>query len=146
MVDPMSAIRATGANVTPVGSRMTCNPAPTDTDEDYLVWTHDPASENAVKDALNDGGWVLGGSAIPDEANTVPMADRFWAYRNGNFNLIVTRSQPFAHRFLAASSIAKRLNLLNKADRIALFQAVLYGRIDDANAIMPLPQLDEVVF
>lgn len=30
-------------------------------------------------------------------------------------------------RFIAATAVAKRLNLLDKADRIALFQAVLYA-------------------
>ena len=42
-------------------------------------------------------------------------------------NLIVTRNDTFFNRFMAASSVAKRLNLLDKADRVAVFQAVLYG-------------------
>jgi hypothetical protein len=140
-MEALTAIRQTGASVTPVGSRVTCNPPPMDTDEDYLVWIHDQASEDALRAALNgDGGWEMGGSSIPDEANSVPVADRFYAYRNGAVNLIVTHSQTFAHRFLAATSLAKRFNLLDKADRIALFQGVLYGRIDAQN--LQAPELD----
>lgn len=45
----------------------------------------------------------------------------------GDVNLIVTQDNKFYDRFMAATSVAKRLNLLDKADRIALFQAVLYG-------------------
>jgi hypothetical protein len=47
-------------------------------------------------------------------------------------NLIVTDDLEWHRRFVAATSIAKRLNLMAKADRIALFQAVLYGMPSDS--------------
>ena len=113
-----------------VGSRVTCNPPPQGTDADYLV-NYLPEQANALWSAVREDGWEFGGSEIADDVNTTPESDRFYSHRLGDVNLIITQSQSFAHRFLAASSIAKRLNLMNKSDRIAMFQAVLYGRIDE---------------
>lgn len=74
------------------------------------------------------GRW--GGSLGFDES-PLPADEKFSSYVKNNDgtpeNLIITSSQVFHQRFLAASSVAKRLNLLEKSDRIALFQAVLYG-------------------
>jgi hypothetical protein len=46
-------------------------------------------------------------------------------------NLIATSDGDFFRRFLAATQVCIRLNLMNKEDRIALFQAVLYGNRDE---------------
>lgn len=76
-----------------VGSRITCDPAPIDTDQDYLA--------------------------------QVPMS--FQSFTLGKLNLIITFDPEFYRRFLAATGMAKHLNLLSKDDRVMLFQAVLYG-------------------
>lgn len=47
--------------------------------------------------------------------------------RRGNINVIVTPEMEFFDRFMAATELARRFNLMEKVDRIALFQAVLYG-------------------
>ena len=73
-----------------------------------------------------DDGWRLGGSKPTDET-AVPDDQTFWSYTKGDVNLIVTKNPVFFARFLAATSVSKRLNIMKKADRIALFQAVLYG-------------------
>lgn len=112
-----------------VGSRVTCDPPPQGTDADYLVHVLD-SQASALWAAVRDDGWEFGGSITSDDLNLIPPQDRFQSYKLDDLNLIITQSQSFAHRFLAATSIAKRLNLLDKADRIALFQAVLCGRID----------------
>jgi hypothetical protein len=52
----------------------------------------------------------------------------FVSLRSGDVNLIVTSDARFAARFLVATRLATQLNLLNKNDRVALFQAVLYGK------------------
>lgn len=113
----------------PVGSRVTCNPAPTDTDEDYLCMLapelHDQC-DVSFDAKMIDAGWRLGGSKPTDET-AIPDDQVFWSYTKGDVNLIVTKSPVFFSRFLAATSVSKRLNLMRKADRIALFQAVLYG-------------------
>lgn len=54
----------------------------------------------------------------------------FTTYRCGEVNLIVTDAEWFFANWCGATDIAKRLNLLDKAGRIALFQGVLYGNWD----------------
>lgn len=132
----------------PVGSRVTCNPAPTDTDEDYLLLIDPPVTEMNVDGAfdrafyveqvlnrvcwhLRNNGWEVGGSLPTDIQCTINPADRFQSWTLDDLNLILTTSYTFYQRFLAATSVSTRLNLLDKKDRIALFQAVLYGNFED---------------
>ena len=117
----------THVSITPVGSRVTCSPPPVGTDRDWLVLVASDAISEFEKRMLEQG-WTLDGSFIPPEHDTAPPDERFYSYKLGEENVIVTPSAIFHRRFLAASSVAQRLNLLDKQDRIALFQAVLYGR------------------
>lgn len=106
----------------PVGSRRCCVPAPADTDDDYLLLVADIAAFDA---ALVARGFVCGGS---NPQNSRDGGGRlFCAYRKGDINLTVTWRGDFFERFMVAHSLATRLNLLDKADRIALFQGVLYA-------------------
>jgi hypothetical protein len=106
-----------------VGSRVSCNPPPADTDRDILCIVLDDAAfvAEAESKGFHAGGSLVGrlGEAIQQRA--------FVSLRNGDVNLIVTMDPLFARRFLLATRLATRLNLLNKDDRVALFQAVLYG-------------------
>ena len=113
-------------SITPVGSRVTCDPAPTDTDRDWLVLVP-PEKFAAFQTFLIDAGWSQGGSDTPDESNETEPDDRFQSYTLGVENVIATCSEQFHRRFLAATSVAKLLNLQDKSHRIALFQAVLYA-------------------
>jgi hypothetical protein len=101
----------------PVGSRVTCSPAPTDTDEDHLVWV---AILQRADEILVAAGWVFGG-------NETSGGNDFVSWRKDDVNLIVTDDMEFYGKFMLASNLAKRFNLLDKADRIALFQGVMYG-------------------
>jgi hypothetical protein len=112
--------------ITAVGSRVTCNPAPTGTDQDWLVWLDEKDYEKFAQDLIEDG-WEVGGSLIPPDANYLPASTRFNSFTKGEDNIIATASSEFHRRFLAATGMAKSLNLLEKDARIALFQAVLYG-------------------
>lgn len=116
--------------ITPVGSRVTCKPAPTDTDQDWLVFVREEKFDALAQKLLGES-WEVGGSLIPNDENHLSKHERFNSFTFGIDNLIVTCSEDFHMRFLAASSVAKRLNLLAKDDRIALFQAVLYGNSCD---------------
>ena len=111
----------------PCGSRVTCNPPPTDTDRDWLVLANDAVWLDFCNCMLA-AGWEIGGSQIPDEANTCHPDHRFNSFVLGEDNIIATTSSVFFQRFEAATALSKRLNLLLKDDRIALFQAVLYGK------------------
>lgn len=107
-----------------VGSRETCNPAPTDTDEDFLCLVN--SVFEFIKVAKLDGFEPYSGSHLMDESEVADIPE-FVSMRRGDMNIIATSDEEFYKRFKAASSVAKRFNLLDKADRIALFQAVLYG-------------------
>ena len=106
--------------VEPVGSRVTCKPAPTDTDCDWLVLCAQEHVQNHF--ALQADGWEIGGSEVDDGD------DLFESWTKGEDNLIITNNVKFFLAFVAATSVCKRFNLLNKPDRIAVFQAVLYSR------------------
>lgn len=123
------AIGSTHKQITAVGSRVTCNPAPQGTDQDWLVYVAEKDYPAFAKALLTDG-WEVGGSMIPADVDYTPIHSRFNSFTKDEDNVIATASPKFHRRFLAASSVAKRLNVLNKQDRIALFQAVLYGTVD----------------
>ncbi len=108
------------------GSRITCNPPPMDTDRDWIVLVKAELWDEFCNTLL-DNTWELGGSSIPNEINTLSPECRFNSFTLGIDNIISTQSPEFYRKFVAATSVAKTLNLLNKDDRIALFQAVLYG-------------------
>lgn len=123
MENIIEIIRPLCFHVEPVGSRVTCNPPPTDTDADYLCHVR-PCHMHRFESEMYSNGFKLGGSL---DASGDQFGYGFTSYTLGEINLIATEDYDFANRFLAASSVAKRLNLLDKYDRIALFQAVLYG-------------------
>jgi hypothetical protein len=113
--------------IEPVGSRVTCDPPPTDTDCDYLALLKCGEWWVDFRLAMEADGWDVGDD--PEGSPYIDSDTHFRSIRKGSINLIVTDRIWFFDRFMAATAVAKRLNLLGKPDRIALFQAVLYGRI-----------------
>lgn len=112
-----------GCVVEPCGSRVTCNPPPVGTDRDFLVQVQD--DDGSVRDVAN--GLLEIGFTWEGAQHYQDAANAFMSHRRDDINLIVTRNGDFAMRHRAATHVCKRLNLPNKEDRIALFQAVLYG-------------------
>lgn len=110
--------------IMPVGSRITCNPPPVHTDQDYLVFVSGHKQHN-----LDSVMSLIGAQYEDDEnyRNATGTESAFKSYRLGNINFIVTSDSVFHERFLAATSRAKELNLTLKSERVALFQTVLYG-------------------
>jgi hypothetical protein len=115
-----------------VGSRVTCNPPPTDTDDDwlYLVVDIEEAVRSFKKDGFYVDGSLMGGSIVPDDQICKHGLFVSLKHRHDVVNIIATSDTDFFNRFLAATQVCTRLNLMNKEDRIALFQAVLYGNRD----------------
>ena len=103
------------------GSRVICNPAPTDTDQDYIARV---ADDDKARSALNAMGYRIEGHPRFYTGND---SGGFRSYRKGEVNLITTPDFEFYRLFCNATALARRFNLLVKADRIALFQLVLYG-------------------
>lgn len=104
--------------LSPCGSRITCDPPVMDTDEDWLV-VHYGRRTDELRDLLVRQGW---------EAESTDYDSSYFAsWRKGRVNLLVTSDQVWADRHRAATMLCRRLNLMDKADRIALFRAVLYS-------------------
>lgn len=109
--------------IEPCGSRVTCNPPPLNTDRDFLVVMPDDHEKiSVIVSSLDAAGFSWEGSEHYQDA-----AGDFMSWRRDDVNLIVTRNAAFATRHRAATYVCTRLNLQNKPDRIAVFQAVLYG-------------------
>lgn len=99
-----------------VGSRVTCNPPPKDTDQDILVLVRNSklfADDAIAKDFMPGGSFIDAGV--------------FKSLTRGEINLIVTEYPEFYRRFLCATRLARAWNILEKPKRIRLFQAILYG-------------------
>lgn len=123
-LDITPALEAEKCTIEPCGSRVTCNPPPVGTDQDFLVVV--PPREDVVSRVvghLSTAGYHWEGS----EHYQIVAGNDFMSWRKGDVNLIVTASPTFTKRHRAATHVCKRLNLLSKDDRVALFQAVLYG-------------------
>lgn len=120
-------LKKNAKNFALIGSRATCNPPPVGTDTDYLVLFDDVGMHWFLS--------YLAGSHLrldkPGEHYDVNESD-FNSWRGqGNINIITTKSNEFYDRFMMATEIAKRLNLLERRDRVMLFQAILYGKLTE---------------
>lgn len=128
-----------------VGSRVTCNPPPVDTDQDILVFVDSENADYFVSLMKQRGFDVELGEGYAEDALNGGESDRFQSYRLGDVNLIVTVDEMFYERFAYATEIAKRSNLMKKEERIKLFQAILYGNMpqkveDEEPAISQTPR------
>ena len=123
----MDYLRSKCDRVEAVGSRVTCDPAPMDTDEDWLVLTSPEKFKDLELVLMIDFGMEFGGSRVHAGGCLTGDPDSFQSYTYGEINVIATASQEFFDKFMQATTEAKRLNLLVKSDRIALFQKILYG-------------------
>ena len=103
--------------VEPYGSRVTCDPPPTDTDEDWLVLV---TEFDTLHYALVDTGFARSDREYAGAHTGLPC--RF--YRRGELNVQVTTDREYFRRSMVACNLAKQFNLLNKVDRIALYTAV----------------------
>jgi hypothetical protein len=106
-----------------VGSRVTCDPAPVDTDEDILILCD---SLTRLYAACASNGYTFDGDGkyIVEDG----IDPRFISIRRGNTNLICTEDPEFFDKFVLATSVCKKLNVLKKLDRVTVFQAILYQK------------------
>lgn len=126
--DFVTSLTAYWSGWAPVGSKVTCNPPPADGDVDYLMLASDGQYIN-LADGLRRLGFTTGSSSI--YADQYPDAPQYFqSWRRGEENVLTTSDPDFYRRFVAGTDVARRLNLQSKEDRIALFQAVLYGNGD----------------
>ena len=130
-----------------VGSRVTCDPAPLDTDQDVLVLTTAELWDTSLSAELGLTGFDKGGSDCGNQVDylsQVPLS--FQSFTKDDLNLIITFDPEFFRRFMAATAVAKSLNLMAKDDRVMLFQAVLYGNepMTQQDFEIPPPPADHI--
>lgn len=120
----------------PCGSRVTCDPAVLDTDEDWMIRVNlnDIESINLRLEKL---GFTLGGSICLND-RTLEHPQLFWSFTKGDLNLLITSSLDFYTKFFNATRVAKELNILSKADRVMLFQVILYGNYESNRGSLDL--------
>lgn len=107
------------------GSSVICDPPVLDTDIDYVICSREKDSTKLVEFVQSVG---FRGS-LADRAKYSLGKEGFYCLRRGSINLLVTGDYYFYEKFVIATKLAKKLNLLKKEQRIALFQFVLYGNL-----------------
>ena len=105
------------------GSRAICNPPPQDTDDDYLVYQDIPFAnqDGDIESFLDKNGFKSETEEYEGDETL------FSSWRRGKLNIILTTDHGFAQKHIAATKVCRELNLLEKSQRIMVFQAVLYG-------------------
>lgn len=110
-----------------VGSRVTCDPAPLNTDLDILVLC-EPELYMIIESLLTHNHWSIDGSLPSDQTRfELLLTESFNSYKLNSVNIILTPSEKFYDKFLLATEVSKALNLMRKDHRIILFQSILYG-------------------
>lgn len=109
----------------PTGSRVICDPAPTDTDDDWLVY----APEDRVPKAIR---WLEQQGAAHNE-NQEHYPDGI-SLRQGDINVLLMWDYDTFYRWVAATHYAAKLNVTEKLDRKRMFMALV-------DATVPLREL-----
>lgn len=109
------------------GSSVICNPPVLDTDIDYIICDSKGRfdTQNLHKFLISNGFEM----SCQDEEEYDLESEAFDCYRKDNINLIVTDNYEWYLKWVAATQIATRLNLIKKEDRIVLFKYILYGEM-----------------
>lgn len=106
------------------GSRVMCNPAPTDTDDDYdyvFLMPSNDALQTLNSELSKD--WTLGGSkAIHNQGNNI-----FYSWKKNELNVIVTANYEWFNKMYCATKVCAVLNEPSKERRVMIFKAIVYG-------------------
>ena len=123
----------------PTGSNYICNPPVTNTDVDEMFLIDDLQEVNFQ---LTDLGWTKCGL----EEETYQDKPSHWAaYRKENMNALLTTNLKYFMNFFKATEEAKHLNLLNREDRVALFQKILGEEPKKIKMKIILDEFDDVI-
>lgn len=112
----------------PSGSRVICNPPPTDTDEDFVVLCKPSVCAFDILEHLEGLGYTT--SSGKDEYADMGDFDNhegFMSFKKGEINYILTQSVEMYEGFMLATVEATEKNLLDKGERIKVFRKHLYG-------------------
>ena len=114
------------------GSSVICEPPVTDTDKDIVLYVF-PEDRDGLHVRLLADGWERGGSR--DELDGIDGWASFKKKHTDDvlYNFIVTTDTNHYSNMYLATKVAKKLNLLNKEDRIMLFNAFIDGKFPEEN-------------
>lgn len=111
----------------PTGSRYVCNPPVMDTDEDFIVCVDNLAEF----DSKIIGVGFVNTANDYDYGGDSDFNRYFASYKRDGLNIIATTNREIYWKFVTATNLAKRFNLICKQDRVELFRAILYGHYID---------------
>ncbi len=106
------------------GSSVICDPPVTNTDIDFIICT---GKQKQLDKFLTDNGFD---NSTEDQVEYELEGEGFFCYRKDNVNLIVTTQYDWYLKWVTATKLAKKLNLLKKEDRITLFKFILYDEFN----------------
>lgn len=109
------------------GSRYICEPPVMDTDEDWVLDCSKPGQMTQADEVLKKHGFFI--SDLKDD-DYDDINENFTAYRLGHLNIVLCNSAKFYNLFVFATELAASMNILEKGNRIKLFQGILYNKID----------------
>jgi hypothetical protein len=96
------------------GSTIICSPPVTNTDEDWMFYTKDFLKFEMF---LMEKGFTFGG--------TYKTYDKFHSYKKDKLNFLITGDIDYYDKFQEATTLATKLNLKEKKQRVTLFAYVL---------------------
>ena len=126
------------------GSRVICDPPVMNTDDDYLLLIH-PVRQWEIRGDLANDGYFGGGSLVAEGLRPLSIKPDYserWngstyrSYKKGNINIILTCDPDYFENFRCSTLLAKKLNLRNKADRVALFEAINFDEWPEYEGIV----------
>lgn len=120
------------------GSRVICDPPPTDTDHDFVIYTDSKSESRRELEAL---GYTRSNKDYKaSKTDPFAMYNSFDSYRHtdNDHNLIVVFGTGDFKRWKVATQLATLLNVTDKDKRVALFRAVR-----SAGTMFPAVELKE---
>lgn len=115
-----------------VGSRVTCNPPPTDSDEDYaLLMSSNEARQSEMVLVFSRLGFELEGKDYgrdDEEFQSWRLEDYD---KKINVNLICMWDVVLFEKFIAATRLCKVLNVMERGKRVLLFRTVMHGKFPE---------------
>lgn len=115
-----------GGSVELCGSRVTCDPIPAGADYDYLVFC---PTDDDVRHMVN----YLGAENYKWESSEhyqQVAQTGFMSWRRGDCNVLLTSNHVWLERHHVATEKCKQQNILDKEERIKIFQQILYHSSD----------------
>ena len=118
------------------GSRAICNPAPTNTDEDWVIQVTNLERLQLFRDFLEEDGWEHNvgeqyDDSQPDLFSAEGELSSFASFKKvvygTTYNILLVGSHATFRLWTTATGLAKAMNLTKKSERVELFRAILYN-------------------